>query len=304
MYYIYREQKGGRVLSYYINLQKVIDYIEENLDNKLELDCIAKVAGYSVPHFYRVFGAIVGCSVKEYIRRRKLSKAVFDVVTTKRSITEIAFKHGYESHEVFTRTFKLVYGAPPSSYRKAHIEPNLFERINLLSINNERGMIILNPKIVCKDEKVLVGIARIINQSENIKGELISKIQSEFIKIADIIENKVNTNVYYAVYDYEPIDVQKNDDEINYTYYYCVEVSSCEKIPEGMVKKVIPQAKYAVFTYNTKDNTLNGMKLDQPIYDYIDGIWLPNSGFELAETSDYEAINEEENCINCYISVK
>ena len=291
-------------MSYYINLQKVIDYIEDNLESKLELEHIAKVAGYSVSHFYRVFGAIVGCSVKEYVRRRKLSKAVFDVVTTKRSITEIAFEHGYESHEVFTRTFKLSYGAPPSSFRKAHIEPNLFERVNLLSIKNESGMIILKPEIVCKDEKLLVGIARKINQSENVKCGLILKIQGEFMKMADIIENKVNTNLYYAVYDYDSIDIWKEDDEINYTYYYCVEVSRCEKIPEGMVKKVIPQAKYAVFTFNTKDNTLNGEKLTQPVYDYIDGIWLPNSGFELAETSDYEVINEEENCINYYISVK
>lgn len=291
-------------MSYYINLQKAIDYIEDNLEGKIELEQIAKVAGYSVPHFYRVFGAIVGCSVKEYVRRRKLSKAVFDVVTSKRSITEIAFEHGFESHEVFTRTFKLAYGAPPSSFRMAHIEPNLFERVNLLSIKNESRMIILKPKIVCKDEKLLMGIARKINQNENIKYGLISKVQSEFMKMADIIENRVNTGVYYAVYDYDPVDIWKEDDAINYTYYYCVEVSRYENIPEGMVKKVIPQAKYAVFTYDTKENTLNGEKLSQPVYDYIDGIWLPNSGFELAETSDYEVINEKENCINYYISVK
>jgi len=291
-------------LGYYSNLQKAIDYIEDNLGSKLELEHIAKVAGYSVPHFYRVFGGIVGCPVKEYVRKRKLSKAIFDVATTKRSITEIAFEYGFESHEVFTRTCKLAYGAPPSSFRKAHIEPELFEKVDLLSIKNESGMIILKPKIVCKDEKLLVGIARKINQSENVKYGLISKIQSEFMKMAKIIENRVNAEVYYAVYDYDPGDILKDDNEINYTYYYCVEVSGCENIPEGMVKKAIPQAKYAVFTYNTKDNTLNGEKLTQPVYDYIDGVWLPNSGFELAETPDYEAISEKENCINYYISVK
>lgn len=59
--------------------------------------------------------------MKEYVRRRKLSKAAFDVVDIKHSITELAFEHGFESHEAFTRTFKLAYGAPPSSFRKAHI---------------------------------------------------------------------------------------------------------------------------------------------------------------------------------------
>lgn len=291
-------------MSYYINLQKAIDYIEENLESNVPVEQIAKVAGYSIPHFYRVFGAIVGCSVKEYIRRRKLSKAVFDVVTTKRNITEIAFEYGFESHEVFTRTFKLAYGAPPSSFRKAHVEPNLFERINLLSINKESRIILLKPAIICKDEKLLLGIARKINQSENIKYDLLSKVKKDFITMVNSVKNRVDTEVYYAAYDYDPVDISNDDDEINYTYYYCVEVSRCDNIPEGMVKKIIPQAKYAVFTYDTEHDTLNGEILNQSVYDYIDGIWLPNSGFELAETSDYEVINEKENTITYFISIK
>ena len=291
-------------MSYYINLQKSIDYIEGNLKNNIELEQIAGVAGYSIPHFYRVFSAIVGCPVKEYVRKRKLSNAMFDVITSKRNITEIAFEYGFESHEVFTRSFKLTYGAPPSSFRKSQTEPNLYEKINLLSKNSENGVIILKPEVICKDEKLLLGIARKINQSENIKFELLSKVKSEFIEIVNTIENRVNTELYYAAYDYDPEDISKEDDDINYTYFYCVQVSEYKNIPAGMVKKVLPQAKYAIFNYDTKNNTLNGEKLNQSVYDYIDGVWLPNSGFELAETPDYEVINENENCTHYYISIK
>ena len=291
-------------MSYYINLQKSINYIESNLKSNVELEQIAKVAGYSIPHFYRVFSAIVGCPVKEYVRKRKLSNAMFDVVTSKRNITEIAFDYGFESHEAFTRSFKLTYGWPPSSFRKSQVEPNLYEKINLLSRNNEDGVIILKPEIICKDERLLLGIARKINQSENIKFGLLSKVKNEFIEMANTIENRVNTALYYAVYDYDPEDISKEDDKINYTYFYCVEVSEYKNIPAGIVKKVLPQAKYAIFNYDTKNNTLNGERLSQSIYDYIDGIWLPNSGFELAETSDYEVINENGKCIDYYISIK
>ena len=62
---------------------------------------------------------------------------MYDVVSSKRSITEIAFEYGFGSHEAFTRSFKLAYGAPPKSFRKAQVEPILFEKVNLLSINNE-----------------------------------------------------------------------------------------------------------------------------------------------------------------------
>lgn len=71
-----------------------------------------------------------------------------------------------------------------------------------------------------------------------------------------------------------------------------------------MVKKVLPKGKYAVFNYSMKDNILHNVKLKKSVYDYIDGIWLSNSGFEFAETSDYEIINETNWSIDYYISIK
>ncbi len=118
------------------------------------------------------------------------------------------------------------------------------------------------------------------------------------------IEKKANSELYYAVYDYNSEDIGKEDDEINYTYLYCVEVSKYANTPNGMERKVLPQGKYAVFKYDTKSNTLNGEVLSRSVYDYIDGIWLHNSGFELAETPNYEVINENETRIDYYISIK
>jgi AraC family transcriptional regulator len=291
-------------MSYYINLQKSIDFIEENLTEDIGLDQIAGAAGYSIPHFYRVFGAIVGCSVMEYVRRRRLSNAMFDIVTTGRSILDIAFDYGFESHEVFTRTFKLAYGAPPSSFRKAPVEPRLYEKANLLFKMNQIGEIIMKPEIVCKEEKLLVGIARRINQQENVKNGLLQKVKEEFVSAAGRIKHRINPDLYYAVYDYNAEDIKKEDDQINYTYYYCVEVSEYGDIPSGMVKKAVPKAKYAVFHFDTVNRTLNGERMEMPVYDYIDGVWLPNSGFELSEASDFEVFHEKENWIDFYISVK
>jgi AraC family transcriptional regulator len=106
----------------------------------------------------------------------------------------------------------------------------------LLSKNNEDGVIILKPEIICKDERLLLGIARKINQSENINFGLLAKVKTEFIEMVNTIENRVNTELYYAAYDYDPEDISKEDDEINYTYFYCVEVSEYKNIPAGMVK--------------------------------------------------------------------
>ncbi|WP_426351091.1 AraC family transcriptional regulator [Alloiococcus sp. CFN-8] len=291
-------------MSYYSNIQKAIDFIEINLQEDIKLEEIAKASGYSIPHFYRVFAPLVGCSVKEYVRKRKLSNAAYDLATSKRSITDIAFDYGYGSHEAFTRTFKLTYGKSPSSFRKVNGEPWLYEKVNLLSNNKKDGVVILKPEIICKDERLLLGIARKVNQGENLKFNLLSNIKNKFMEMSEEIKNRVNIELHYAAYDYDVQDISKDENEINYIYFYGIEVSECSNIPLGMVMRVIPKAKYAVFHYDTMNNTLNGESLSQPVYDYIDGIWLPSSGFELSETSDYEVINQAESLIDYYISIK
>lgn len=291
-------------MSYYVNLQKSIDYIESNLKHNVSLEQISKAAGYSIPHFYRVFYAIVGCPVKEYIRKRKLSNALYDIVTSKRSIIDIAFEHGFESHETFTRSFKLVYGVPPSSFRKLNVEPVLFEKISLLSMNSNAKEPILKPEIICKDERLLLGIARHINQDDNIKFGLLQKVRNEFMYMTIPDKYRISTELFYAVYDYNPDDIGKENDRINYTYFYCIEVSEYKDTPVGLVRKRIPQGKYAVFNYDTRRHTLNGEVLNRPIYDYIDGVWLPNSEFELADTPDFEVISENGSRIDYYISIR
>lgn len=165
-------------------------------------------------------------------------------------------------------------------------------------------MVLLKPAIIYKDEKVLVGIVRKINQKENRDGHLLLKVRNEFKLKLESIEASMPPTSYYVVYDYFPEDLSKAYEEINYTYFCCLDASVFTDLPVGMVKKVLPRGKYAVFMYDTDNNTLNGVKLHQSVYDYIDGIWLPYSGFELTDTPDYEVIYENEAHIDYYISIK
>ncbi len=151
----------------------------------------------------------------------------------------------------------------------------------------------MKPSIVCKEEKHLLGIARRMNQSENVKHNLIGKAQEEFRSMIGAIVNRIGPDVFYAVYDYNPEDIQKDDDEINYTYWFCIEVDSSGEIPAGMAVKIVPQGKYAVFVFDEAEGTLNGEKLDCDVYDFIDGVWLPNSGLELSDAPDFELILEK-----------
>lgn len=104
-------------------IKKLIDYIENNLDSQLNLDKIAKEAGYSKFHLNRVFSECVGCTIYKYIQMRRLTVAAEKLVYTKKPIIEIAYEANYSSQQSFTLAFRQLYGHPPQEYRaiKAHI---------------------------------------------------------------------------------------------------------------------------------------------------------------------------------------
>lgn len=112
-------------------IKKVIDYIENNLDSRLNLDDIAKEAAYSKFHLNRVFLECVGCTIYKYIQMRRLTVAAEKLVYTKEPIIEIAYEANYSSQESFTFAFRQLYGCPPQEYRKQKIYIPKFNRFKL-----------------------------------------------------------------------------------------------------------------------------------------------------------------------------
>lgn len=285
----------------YDNLQKAIEFMEANLKGDITLEQIASRAGYSVAQFHRVFTVVAGCSAAGYLRRRRLSQAMVDLMTARDDILTIALAYGFESHEAFTRAFRAAWGQPPSEFRKCGAQPCLFEKINIIRMRKE-GEPIMTPSIVLKDPKSLTGISRRMTQGDNLRQGLIAKTQKAFIEMAQGIPGRVNPHLFYAAYDYLPEDLSKDDDDIAYTYWFCVESSG---VPlDGMAKKEIPRAKYAVFVHDPKANTLNGEDIGMSPYDYIDGVWLPGSGLELAGTPDYEVHDISTGLVEINVSIK
>lgn len=105
-------------------IKKVVDYIEENLNDELSLDKIAEKSGYSKFHMHRLFSKIVGETIHKYIQKRRLTEAARKLVYTDESIIDIALISGYESQQAFTLAFKKMYKSSPQIYRiKRDFEP-------------------------------------------------------------------------------------------------------------------------------------------------------------------------------------
>lgn len=99
---------------------KVIDFIEEHLtaEENLDLDKIADSANYSKYHLHRMFSNIVGCTMHQYIQKRRLTEAARQLIYTSRSIIDISLTAGYETQQSFTLAFKRLYEESPQAYRK------------------------------------------------------------------------------------------------------------------------------------------------------------------------------------------
>ena len=78
-------------------IQDIVFYMEGHLEERLDLDSLCRVAGYSRYHLSRMFSAVAGFSVHTYIRRRRLTEAARLLVFTDKPVMEIALLAGYET---------------------------------------------------------------------------------------------------------------------------------------------------------------------------------------------------------------
>jgi len=115
-----RENPNRKYLveEYRSRINRVIDYIEANIDREMSLSELAGIAHFSRFHFHRLFRAMVGETLNGFIQRIRLEKAATKVaLNPKETITEIALKHGFSSPSVFARAFKDTFGMSASAWR-------------------------------------------------------------------------------------------------------------------------------------------------------------------------------------------
>lgn len=257
------------------SISKALDYIEDNIDEELTISDIAKEALLSPFYFQKGFALLCGFTVGEYVKKRRLTLAGSELVSTDNTIIDIALKYGYDSPDSFTKAFTRFHGATPTAIRKGEA---MIKSFAALKINlTLKGGYIMDYKIVEKDEFTVVGVAKVLKYDEATTE--IPKLWTEFMesgKGRDICP-------MYGV----NIDESMKGNE--FEYLIADNYNPANPIPEGCVTRIIPKHTWAVFACKgpMPDAMTDANKK-------IFSEWLPNSkNYEIAAGYNIEMYEDD-----------
>ena len=140
------------------HLNAALGFIEEHITDEIDMGEVARMALCSEYHFRRMFPYLAGVSLSEYIRRRRLTLAAFELQEKDAKVIDVALKYGYSSPDSFSRAFQNVHGISPSQARCKGRALKAFPPLQFyLSI---RGGSELQYRIVEKKRFKIVGIGK------------------------------------------------------------------------------------------------------------------------------------------------
>lgn len=271
-------------------LNKVMDYIEDNLQDKISYDNIAEIACCSIYNFQRMFSYIAQVPLSEYIRNRRMTLAAFDVIKGDERIIDIALKYGYDSQDAFSRAFKNFHGVLPSTIRNESVTlkscPKLSFQIMIKGAEKMRYQIEQWPAFK------VAGISHRIKTDRAF--ELVPKIWDKAWKDGTM------QKILKFFPDYRPAGFLGiaaggewgGSDEMDYilavTNY--VDTPDCTYIPAPtrMTEFSYPAATWVIIN---ADGEIP--KAVQEVYQKFYSEWLPGSGYKLSDLPVFECYMQE-----------
>lgn len=247
-------------------LNESLDYIEHNLDQEINLKEISMKAYSSYHHFLRTFFILSGLSLSDYIRKRRLTKAASELITTDQKVIDIAAKYQYTTPESFTKAFKEFHGVTPRDARKFKGSLNSCNKLSFQL--NIGGLQEMNYKLVHKESLTFTGYVIETTSKDSKHFNDIPSFWQSIMKentFQDLLMHSGDMGVVGVIYDY------KHDTE---SFKYMIGVES-DYDKEGVETVTFGEETFAAFEVKgalpkSVQNTLTTIYKE----------WFPSSNYE------------------------
>lgn len=266
-----------------MRINELIQFVQKNIDQKLTLEDLADVAGYSPFHIHRIFRAYVGETLGSFIQRLRMGKAIESLINGEKTITEIAFDSGYQTPAAFTKAFKHIFFTTPSQVRKSGIRP-VMSNNPLMKIPDMRRFK-MEVEIRELPTKKVISVTR--------KG----LIDNNFNKAADqafcVLTRFINANRAWSAVEEGCLGICPDDgievpaEESRYIAGYFLKEGGDVWVRGEVELLELPAGKVAIFTHKGAYESL------WQTWNKIYHDWLPSSGVKLRDAYPYEVYLKE-----------
>ncbi|QKS70321.1 AraC family transcriptional regulator [Paenalkalicoccus suaedae] len=278
-------------------MNEAIDYIEAHLEDDIDLLELEKITGTSLYHFKRMFSYLSGMPLSAYIRNRRLSTAMQELLRTEATVTDTAFKYGYDSVDGFARAFKDWAGFPPSEVKEHEAQKlQAFPKLSFqLTIQGGMNM---KYKIVQKDAFAIVGVKKRVpiqfegvnKEIEELAGNITDAQYEKMDEIADLEPHQV-MNASYQFDD-------GRSEEKGYLDHMIGVLTTQSDAVEGLERLEIPAHTWAIFSSKGAFP-----KTMQDTWAKIASEWLPASDYELVDAPELSFVEDYSDMENVYSEI-
>lgn len=271
---------------YRARINRVEDYIQENLESELSLDELAEVAAFSKYHFGRIFAMMTGETLFQYIQRMRVEKSASLLLTNPAlSITETAFSCGFSSLQAFSRAFGRRFGVSASQWRELGGQtPEVIDRIRAGRVDGTAGGgLQTDPEVrpdsieVVDTRDVEVIYVRYVGPFQG-DTELFAGLFGKLSRWAAARSlTGPETRSFCMVHDNPAIT-----DDRRIRLSCCLSVDE-EVRPDGEIGRMrIKGGRYARFAFTIDDRQYG------QAWSYLYTRWLPSSGYQPDEQPAFE----------------
>ncbi|MCW6532233.1 AraC family transcriptional regulator [Sphingomonas sp. MMSM20] len=263
--------------NYHARMQRALDYIDQHLDNDLDLETVSRIAAFSKFHFHRQFSATFGLPLYRYVQLARMKRASHRLVSKDaQSVTEIAMDAGYDAPDAFARAFRRRVGQSPSSFRDSpDWEPWLVAFGPLENVRNKLMQIIFEQDDVTIRDVPPTPVAILEHRGDRARlGDTIQRFR-DWRNAANL---SPETSPTFMVFRSERCPANPAD----YSMDLCAGIDGLIEPNDKQVKAgVIPGGRCAVLRYPGNTNNL------EPAALYLYRDWLPTSGEEVRDFPIY-----------------